>query len=198
MTSVLEFMAGYQKARSALWGQPKKTNLALEIARQAERDRELAEERERQKAEARKAKRKPVEKPQRVVVPFPEMKPLWAVRDINFNQHVVDWLVSRVAAERGDDYMPKRRRSMDDIALSLLESFPGVTLNDIKGARRKREIVAARYAVIRSIHEEREDVSLPAIGRWCGMRDHTTILYCLKKDTPGYAKKRYYVKKSQM
>ncbi|MQX90293.1 hypothetical protein GHK63_11655 [Sinorhizobium meliloti] len=73
------------------------------------------------------------------------------------------------------------RRSMKDICLDVLRDFPGVTLDEVKGPRRSRNIVAARQACMFEVYTERRDVSFPMIGRFFGGRDHTTALHSVRK-----------------
>lgn len=55
----------------------------------------------------------------------------------------------------------------------------GVTIDDIKGPRRVKKIMAARVEFyIRAANETSK--SYPQIGRFCGGRDHTTILKVVK------------------
>ena len=57
----------------------------------------------------------------------------------------------------------------------------GLTVDDIKGNSRFRNVVAARYDAIVDLHLKRPDLSLPEMGRLIGGRDHTTILHALRK-----------------
>ncbi|MDW9528090.1 helix-turn-helix domain-containing protein [Sinorhizobium meliloti] len=71
------------------------------------------------------------------------------------------------------------RRFMKDICLEVLERFPGVTLEDVKGRRRNRYIVAARHACMHAIHCERKDISFPVLGRFFE-RDHTSCMAAVR------------------
>ena len=55
-----------------------------------------------------------------------------------------------------------------------------VSAGEIKGPRRNRYILAARFEAILRIHRELPHLSLPQIGRIFN-RDHTTILYVIRK-----------------
>lgn len=57
--------------------------------------------------------------------------------------------------------------------------FSGVSVEEIKGPRRTREIVQVRDCVIRRLRDEM-GLSLVAIGRILN-RDHTTIVASLKR-----------------
>jgi hypothetical protein len=52
----------------------------------------------------------------------------------------------------------------------------GYSVNDLKSARRTKDIVRARHEAFWRCREETEH-SLPAIGRFMGGKDHTTVLY---------------------
>lgn len=56
-----------------------------------------------------------------------------------------------------------------------------VTVDEVIGPRRDRQIVAVRHEAIRLVHQHCPHLSLPMIGRLFGNRDHTTILHSLKK-----------------
>ncbi|MFK3965697.1 helix-turn-helix domain-containing protein [Ensifer adhaerens] len=72
------------------------------------------------------------------------------------------------------------RRPMKDICLDVLQDFPGVTLDEVRGRHRQRHIVAARQACMYAIYTERKDISFPRLGNFFGGRDHTTALYSVK------------------
>lgn len=57
----------------------------------------------------------------------------------------------------------------------------GLTYKDIIGKSRKAHIVAARYEAIEAVHRARPKLSLNGIGKHFSDRDHSTILYSLKK-----------------
>lgn len=73
------------------------------------------------------------------------------------------------------------RRPMKDICLDVLQDFPGVTLEEVRGRHRNRNIVAARQACMYAIYTERKDISFPRLGHFFGGRDHTTALYSVSK-----------------
>lgn len=72
------------------------------------------------------------------------------------------------------------RPSMQRIALKVLESFPGVTLDDLKGPRRARRLVVPRQLAMYAIITQRKDLSFPTVGKFF-RRDHTTVIYAVKK-----------------
>ncbi|NTS31376.1 hypothetical protein HQ945_08935 [Phyllobacterium sp. BT25] len=56
----------------------------------------------------------------------------------------------------------------------------GLKVDDLKGDRRIRTIVEAKYDAIEDLHRKRPDLSLPEIGRLLN-KDHTTVLHALRK-----------------
>jgi chromosomal replication initiation ATPase DnaA len=73
-----------------------------------------------------------------------------------------------------------KRRAVPDIVAEVLQHYPGVTWEDVKGIRRTRDLIEPRHACMRAVYNERKDLSLPRIGK-VFHRDHTVILYALKK-----------------
>lgn len=57
----------------------------------------------------------------------------------------------------------------------------GLTYRDLVGRSRRHDIVRARHAAIAVLAADRPDLSLNALGRHFGGRDHTTILFALRK-----------------
>lgn len=112
-------------------------------------------------------------------------KPLWRKVPILFDEHVVMYRVAIRLAQmesNGDiDVRVGFKKPMLMIVKEVLEKFPGVSLEEVKGPRRARNIVAARMEAAYQLHVQRPDLSYPAIGRWMGGRDHTTILHSVKK-----------------
>lgn len=166
---------------------------------------ELMRQHEAYKAVRERLLRKPTPKP----APAPVEKAPPKLLELRFyNEHVVTWrswlafkeavqassTSATVAASFGpyancaasfvlaeDPNMFVARRSMKDICLDVLRNFPGVTLEEVKGPRRSRNIVAARQACMFEVYTERQDVSFPMIGRFFGGRDHTTALHSVRK-----------------
>lgn len=105
-------------------------------------------------APARKAK-KPV---------FIEKKPE-RVSD-RFDQHEIDWHIWKTATP--GEFIAWRARAY------------GCTGAEIIGRDKNRSrIVPARHAIVGEVKIRFPSLSLPAIGRLFGGRDHTTILYSL-------------------
>lgn len=70
---------------------------------------------------------------------------------------------------------PPRRPGAREIMRQVCEKH-GVTLLAIKSDRRQKFLVNARHEIFYRLVMETE-MSLPAIGRLCGDRDHTTVLH---------------------
>lgn len=105
------------------------------------------------------------------------------------NAHVADWLKWKLAKEAGltgaecqviFDAHKKNLKSVEQIILEEANEA-GVTLEDIRGRRRMRNIVNARQKAMARTYVERPDLSLPQIGRLFGGRDHTTVLHAARK-----------------
>lgn len=71
--------------------------------------------------------------------------------------------------------MPHWRR----IALDVCEKR-GVRLIDVCSARRSTPLVLARHEIMYRLHME-TNMSYPAIGRRLGGRDHTTVMYGVRR-----------------
>jgi hypothetical protein len=67
-----------------------------------------------------------------------------------------------------------------DQILQSVEIHFGVTVGEMKGAKRQRRIAFARFAAMHLIHKYRH-YSLPKIGSMFGGRDHTTVMHALRR-----------------
>jgi hypothetical protein len=67
-------------------------------------------------------------------------------------------------------------RTMEQIAYTVLREYPSVSLKQVKGAARNRKVVLIRKLIVHRIRNE-SGRSFTEIGRWCGGRDHTTVMY---------------------
>jgi len=85
------------------------------------------------------------------------------------------------------DHQPSRRLVADIIR--EVATRTGVPARRIVGRGASRHIVAARHEAIAEAYLARPDLSLPMLGQLFGNRDHTTILYALKR-TGVYGKGR--------
>ncbi|WP_312362562.1 helix-turn-helix domain-containing protein [Ensifer sp.] len=72
------------------------------------------------------------------------------------------------------------RRPVREIVEEVLAAYPGVGWADIIGVRRERRLVEPRHACMAAVYEEREDLSLPALGR-IFQRDHSSVLHAVNK-----------------
>ena len=71
-----------------------------------------------------------------------------------------------------------RDRTMDIIREVATEH--GLRVCDVIGPRRMKRLVSARFKAIYRVANERPDLSLPAIAKIFGNRDHTSILHALR------------------
>jgi predicted GTPase len=72
------------------------------------------------------------------------------------------------------------------LVIRRVSAETGVQYADIVGRSRTHRIVAARFRAIAAVYEQCRDatgarLSKPAVARIFGGRDHTTILYALRK-----------------
>lgn len=116
--------------------------------------------------------------------------PMWQRMQTSFDAHVL--LFHHVRAIQSfstastvkfmqDEWDDAPRKTMKEIVEEVLVQFPGVTVSDVRGRRRVRSVNFPRQMAIYEIHRQRKDLSTPAIGRWFGGRDHTTILHAIWK-----------------
>lgn len=82
-----------------------------------------------------------------------------------------------------NDEVAKRsdKKPVRTIIAEVLAEFPDVTWEEISGIRRTRRLVIPRQRCMFEVSRQRPDLSLPAIGRIFGGRDHTTILHAVRK-----------------
>jgi len=62
---------------------------------------------------------------------------------------------------------------------AIVETY-GISIEDLKGSSRRREISTARQIGMYLMRQHR-DLSLPKIGEVFGGKDHTTVLYSCEK-----------------
>jgi len=72
-------------------------------------------------------------------------------------------------------------KTMKEIAMEVLDDYPGVSLEEVQGPRRTRNFVRPRQMAMYRIIKERPDLSYPMVGRFFGGRDHTTVLHAVRK-----------------
>ena len=112
---------------------------------------------------------------------------IWEMHPTSFNSHVIAWrrylLMQDMNANREildlADFEP--RKTVLDIVLEVLALNPGITVADLKGRHRRRDVTHVRHLAMYEIYSQRKDMSHPAIGRWFGGRDHTTVLHAVRK-----------------
>ena len=84
------------------------------------------------------------------------------------------------------------RRVDENVVMSAVSDYYGVTPEDLKSSRRNREITVPRQVAM-YLTREMTGLSLPSIGRAFGGRDHSTVLYACNtveknlKTTPSMA-----------
>lgn len=108
--------------------------------------------------------------------------PGWKIRPTVFNSHVIDYRRYLIDAEyemAGID--APCSLSMNEIAIMVLKDYPGISVEEIKGTRRTKNLTIPRHIICYTIRKLRPDISMPMIGRWCGKRDHTTVLNSIWK-----------------
>lgn len=162
----------YAKAREALWGKPRKVNIAVEEKRAIE--------------EYQRAQRLEWERKRKIETEWRQQMALHRrkqIVDSLFSSGTsATFLLEDVLSYWSDDasaVKPIRQvKSMSQIARNVLAGFPGITIEDVRGKCRTNDLVAARWAVVREINRQRPDVSNSAIARFV-CRDHTSVLYML-------------------
>jgi chromosomal replication initiator protein len=65
--------------------------------------------------------------------------------------------------------------------VSVVATYFGVTVGEMRGARRTGTLITPRHVAMYLVSDTCPHLSLPAIGRFFGGRDHTTILYAVRK-----------------
>lgn len=114
----------------------------------------------------------------------PEPKPLWMTEATLFEEHVIAYKVACVLREmkdRGEINEPDTKTPIRLIVMGVLERHPGITVAELKGVNRSRKTVEARHEAMYEVKMQRPDMSFPAVGRWFGNRDHTTVLHAFNK-----------------
>lgn len=84
------------------------------------------------------------------------------------------------AAEAEEARSQQIKRSIREICEDVLQDFPDITFDDVIGVRRTRNLIPARRACMAAVYVERKDLSTVVIGEKF-KRDHTTILYAVRK-----------------
>jgi chromosomal replication initiator protein len=90
---------------------------------------------------------------------------------------LTDLPLNKSVAEKAlADLLPNRPEVSTEQILNTVADYYGLSMSDLRGARRTRRISQPRQVAMYLIREE-TDASLPQIGAELGGRDHTTILY---------------------
>lgn len=78
-------------------------------------------------------------------------------------------------------------KNIDDI-IKGISQFHGLSVDIVRGRRRKKRLVCARAHIAHALREQ-SDLSLKEIGRLLGGRDHSTILNYLETRNPDGSEK---------
>lgn len=115
----------------------------------------------------------------------PRKLPLWQASPCMFEEHVIAFRVEKVLQERqanGEiEIVIDRRRTVSSVVAEVLKAYPEFTIADLRSARRTTNLARVRQLAMYEVRRQRPDMSHPAIGRWFGGRDHTTVLHALKQ-----------------
>jgi hypothetical protein len=88
----------------------------------------------------------------------------------------------RIGALLNDtDGLAGKKRAVSEIVAEVLARFPGVTWDEVRGIRRTKPLLKPRKECMYEVSTQRPDLSLPAIGRIFGGRDHTTVLHSVRQ-----------------
>lgn len=127
-------------------------------------------------------------KPRAKAIPKRIPQNMWEKARLTFNQHVIDYrvyLLRQAEMDSGDASaepdIKQGYKPIIDIVFEVLEDFPGLTVDDLKGRSRTTNIVKARQVAMYEIYRQRDGIGYPRIGRWFGGRDHTTVLHSVRK-----------------
>lgn len=164
------------------------------------REAKARESRKRIAAQKLKATQEPVHK----ALPKPETKPLPTTEALRLmGKRYLAQIQQKRADEKREEYEERQRLelqskldkiveqrieaeqrhvSMQQIALEVAKKYIdlGVTYSQLFSPQRSKEIVAARQECFYRCGTETRN-SLPAIGRYFGGKDHTTVLHGIRK-----------------
>jgi len=112
--------------------------------------------------------------------------PLWRQFEFDFDAHVIAYriylnMMERFAINPSDFVFEPPKKPVTEIIDEVLARYPGYTLEDLRGSRRGRDVVAPRQLAMYEVYTQRKDLSLPWIGRFFGGRDHTTVLNAVRR-----------------
>jgi chromosomal replication initiator protein len=86
----------------------------------------------------------------------------------------------KVAEEILNNLMPQRRPREASSVLEIVADHFRLTLDDLTGRTRTKEVAYARQVAMYMLREE-NTLSLPTIGHLLGGRDHSTVRYGVEK-----------------
>jgi chromosomal replication initiator protein len=78
------------------------------------------------------------------------------------------------------DLLPQRRNISPQKILEAVASYEGIAVGDLIGQNRSAKIAVPRQIAMYLLREI-NDISFPQIGELLGGRDHTTVMYGIKK-----------------
>lgn len=79
--------------------------------------------------------------------------------------------------ERGKAFDPVRA----DEIVKFVADVHNVLLEVLKGASRQKPVIQARFDAVAAVKFLKPQLSLPSVGRVLGGKDHTTVLWALRK-----------------
>lgn len=77
-------------------------------------------------------------------------------------------------------FPPIIMNQVEAIQRAVIQEYPGITMADLKSARRTAKVVGARQVAM-YLAKTLTGRSLPEVGRRFGGRDHTTVLHAVRK-----------------
>jgi len=131
----------------------------------------------RRKEKAREIARLQRSRPGKIVI-----LPMWQLTPTYFNDHVVKHLRHKLAIE-GDEppEVVKQAKPVRMIVAEVIQHFPGIEVEHLRGATRVKAYIIPRHLAMWEVKRQRPDMSIPAVGRWFGDRDHTTVIHACRK-----------------
>lgn len=117
------------------------------------------------------------------------VQPEWKCRETRFDAHVIVTMPILEMIKSGlIEITSSHRFTIHQIVETVLLAYPGVTVAQVRGGGRARKVCYPRQLSMYEVRRQRPDLSLPAIGRWFGGRDHTTVLHAVRKIEALHAK----------
>lgn len=111
--------------------------------------------------------------------------PLWERTPCFFDEHVIEYRIENALQKKlepvPDGETLPARMTVNEIVVRFLQDRPGYKIKDLKSHNRSAKLARIRQEAMFEVKIKRPDLSYPSIGRWFGGRDHTTVLYGVKK-----------------